>query len=190
MTLPWVQLTTGELKQCIISAIGQAISRSAPQLPLSAFYGNSPLYDEQGWQKCQRLGKEFGMKANYRLAPMLIASAGLGAAAITGLKAQIKPPVYVVFDFSEMLDDKGFVKGVSTTDPVAAMAAAGGHYVIRSTKPVALDGPAPPARFVMISFDSEEKVRAWRDSAAVKELDANRMKTSKSRAFMVEGFAN
>jgi uncharacterized protein (DUF1330 family) len=130
------------------------------------------------------------MKTNYRLALTLVVGAALGAAAITGLRAQTKPPVYVVFDFSEMLDEAGFRKGVSTVDPVAAMAAFGGHYVIRTNKPVALDGAAPPVLFAVIAFDSEEKVRAWRDSPAVKELDANRMRTSKSRAFMVDGFGN
>ena len=130
------------------------------------------------------------MKTKYQFALALFASAALGAAAISGLRAQAKPPVYVVFDFSEMLDEAGFKKGVSTVDPIAAMSAFGGHYLIRNSKLVALDGASPPVLFAVLAFDSEEKVRAWRESPAVKQLDANRMKASKSRAFMVEGFAN
>jgi uncharacterized protein (DUF1330 family) len=89
-----------------------------------------------------------------------------------------------------VLDEAGFKKGVSTVDPIAAMSAFGGHYVIRNNKIVALDGAAPPVLFAVLAFDSEEKVRAWRESPAVKELDANRMRASRSRAFMVEGFGN
>ena len=72
------------------------------------------------------------MKTINRLTLTLVVGAALGVAAITGLTAQVKPPVYVVFDFSEMLDEAGFKKGVSTVDPVAAMSAFGGHYVIRT----------------------------------------------------------
>ena len=44
------------------------------------------------------------MMANYRLIFALLASAAFAAAAVTGLKAQAKPPVYFVIDISEMLD--------------------------------------------------------------------------------------
>jgi hypothetical protein len=37
---------------------------------------------------------------------MLIASAALGEVAVKALNAQVKPPVYVVIDISEMTDAK------------------------------------------------------------------------------------
>jgi uncharacterized protein (DUF1330 family) len=129
------------------------------------------------------------MKANYRLALMLVASAALGAAAITGLKAQGKPPVYAIIDISEILDAEAFVKAVSATEPNATLSA-GGRFVIRSTKPVAIDGAPPPSRFAVIAFDTEEKAKAWNNLPAIKELNAVRLRTTKSRAFMVEGVAN
>jgi uncharacterized protein (DUF1330 family) len=69
------------------------------------------------------------------------------------------------------------------------MAAAGGHYVVRTQKITSLDG-TPPQRFIMLAFDSVEKAQAWSDSAATKEVTAARIKTTDSLSFMVEGFAN
>jgi uncharacterized protein (DUF1330 family) len=126
------------------------------------------------------------MNANYRLALMLTASAALGAALITGLKAQMKPPVYVVIDISEMSDPTAFAKGVSALPPLGP----GESFVIRTTKAVPLDGAAPPNRFVVYAFDTEEKAKAWYASPAITEMNAIRMKTTKSRAFMVEGVAD
>jgi len=132
---------------------------------------------------------EATMKVDYRLALMLVASAALGAAAITGLKAQGKPPVYAIIDINEVLDAKGFIEAVSATEPNATLSA-GGRFIIRSTKPVAIDGAPPPSRFAVIAFDTKEKAEAWNNLPAIKELNAVRLKTTKSRAFMVEGVAN
>ncbi len=129
------------------------------------------------------------MKVNYRLAVALVAIATLGAGWITGLKAQVKAPFYVVIDIGEMLDADAYMKAVSAAEPNATTST-GGRLIIRSAKPVALDGAPPPNRFAVIAFDSEEKAKAWSMSPAIKELNAVRMKTTKSRAFMVEGLTN
>ena len=129
------------------------------------------------------------MKASYRLTIMLVASAALGAMGITSLRAQVKPPVYVIIDISEMLDADAYMKAVSAAEPNATNSA-GGRLIIRSSKPVALDGAAPPNRFTVIAFDNEEKAQAWKNSLAIKNLNAVRTKTTKSRSFMVEGLAN
>ena len=128
------------------------------------------------------------MKSKYRLGLMLFSGAALGAAVVTGLKAQIKPPTYIVIDISEMLDADAYIKAVSAAEPNAT-ASAGGHLIIRSSKPVAIDG-APPARFAVIAFDNDEKAKAWANSPAIKEINAVRGKTTKSRAFIVEGLSN
>ena len=87
------------------------------------------------------------------------------------------------------MDVDGYIKAVSAAEPNATTSA-GGRFIIRSNKPVALDGAAPPNRFVVIAFDSEEKAKAWHGSQAIKEVNAVRMKATKSRAFVVEGVAN
>ena len=130
------------------------------------------------------------MKLNYKLVLTLLAGAAFGAAVIQGLHAQAKPPSYVVIDITEMTDLEGF-KAV-TTNPAAGPArltALGGRYVIRTEVTTALDG-IPPKRFVLLAFDSREKAQGWADATDIKEINAIRAKTTKSRAFIVEGFAN
>jgi uncharacterized protein (DUF1330 family) len=129
------------------------------------------------------------MKMNYRLGLMLVTSAALGAAAVTGLRAQVKPPVYVVIDISEMSDAAAFAKAAAAASP-QELASVGGRYLIRSTKPVALDGSAPPSRFVVLAFDTEAQMKAWQNLASTKQVTDVRLKVTKSRSFEVEGFVN
>jgi uncharacterized protein (DUF1330 family) len=114
----------------------------------------------------------------------LLAGVAIGATAIQGLHAQGKPSTYVVVAIRNITDVDGF-KGVLAKAP-AAMEGSGGHFVIRTDKIAGLDG-SPPKRFVLIAFDSPEKAQAWHNSAAQKEVDAIRLKTSDSLSFMVDG---
>ena len=129
------------------------------------------------------------MNTRYKIALAMVVGTGLGAAAIQGLHAQAKPPTYVVVAVRSIKDAEGFKTGVVDKTSPAALAAAGGHYVVRAQKITGLDG-TPPQRFVLIAFDSVEKARAWSDSAATKEVTAARIKTTDSLSLMVEGFAN
>jgi uncharacterized protein (DUF1330 family) len=130
------------------------------------------------------------MKLRYTVAFSLLAGIALGAAAIQGLHAQAKPPTYVVIDISDVTDPEGFKAVTTSTAASPARAAAlGGRYLIRTEATSALDG-TPPKRFVVLAFDTREKAQGWADAADVKEINAIRGKTTKSRAFLVEGFAN
>jgi uncharacterized protein (DUF1330 family) len=129
------------------------------------------------------------MKTQYTVALALLAGFGLGATAIHGVSAQgmgKAPGVYAVIDISEITDPEGF-KAV-TQRPAASTTTVqmGGRYVTRTGKITALDGTAPK-RFIVIAFDSMEKAQAWNSSAAQKEINAIRGKTTKSRSFIVEG---
>jgi uncharacterized protein (DUF1330 family) len=130
------------------------------------------------------------MKTHYTVALAMLAGVGLGAIAVQGLHAQAKPPSYVVINIAGMTDPEGF-KAVTTSAAAgpARLKELGGHYVIRSTTMTALDG-APPARFVVLAFDSKEKAQGWADAADIKAINAIRTKTTNSSAFIVEGFAN
>ena len=129
------------------------------------------------------------MQSNHRLALMLVAGVALGAAVVTGLEAQVKPPVYVVIDISEMSDAAAFAKAAAAATP-QELATVGGRYLVRSTSPVALDGAAPPSRFVLIAFDSEAQVKAWRNLPHTKEVSDLRLRVTKSRSYEVEGLPN
>jgi uncharacterized protein (DUF1330 family) len=129
------------------------------------------------------------MNSKCKMAVAALAGAALGGVLISGLKAQAKPPVYAVIDISETMDVDGYVKAVSAAEPKATLSM-GGRFVIRTNKAIHLDGPAQPNRFVMIAFDNEEKAKAWYNSKAIQDVNAVRMKTAKSRAFLVDGLTN
>ncbi len=114
-----------------------------------------------------------------------LAGFALGAATVGRLHAQAKPPAYVIIDIAETLDADAYIKAVSAAEPNATVSA-GGRFIVRTNTPVALDGAAPN-RLVVIAFDTDEMAKAWYNSQAIKDVNAVRMKTTKSRAFMVEG---
>jgi uncharacterized protein (DUF1330 family) len=130
------------------------------------------------------------MRANQRigLAAALVAALAIGALANGTLRAQTKPLAYVIIDISETKDADAYIKAVSAAEPNATTSA-GGRFVVRSNRAVALDG-TPPNRFVIIAFDTDEKARAWYGSQAIKDVNAARLKATISRAFLVEGLTN
>jgi uncharacterized protein (DUF1330 family) len=130
------------------------------------------------------------MNRHISLGLAMIASGLVGAVAVNGLNAQGKAPeVYAVVDIGEMVDTNLFKQQLLPKVTPAALAAFGGHYVVRTDNITALDG-TPPQRFVIIAFDSMDKAKAWSSSPSQKEVDAIRMKATKSRQFLVEGFSN
>jgi uncharacterized protein (DUF1330 family) len=128
------------------------------------------------------------MKMFYTVSLTAIASALVGAAAISALHAQGTKPGYAVVDISEITDPEAFkaIPASPTTTP-SGMAALGGRFIIRTESITALDG-TPPKRFVVIQFDSVEKAKAWNATPQVAEINAVRAKATKSRSFVVEGF--
>ena len=128
------------------------------------------------------------MKIRHAAALAMLAGLGMGGAAIQALHAQAKPPGILVVDITAITDPKGFKAiGQRTNEAAAAVFKEhGGHYLARTSKITAIDGNAPN-RFVLISFDSVEKAKAWYNSAAQKDVNALRIKTTNSRAFVVEG---
>jgi uncharacterized protein (DUF1330 family) len=124
------------------------------------------------------------MKTNSAVALAMLAGVGLGAVAIQGLHAQSTPKAYVIVAVRNVTDPDTFKTVMEKAPP--ALAASGGHYVVRTDKITGLDGN-PPKRFVLLTFDSVAQAEAWHNSAAQKEVDALRIKSTESIAFMVEG---
>ncbi len=62
----------------------------------------------------------------------------------------------------------------------------GGRYLARTSNIKSLDGTAPK-RVVINAFDSVDKLEAWYNSPEQKRVTDSRLKTTKSRAFIVEG---
>jgi uncharacterized protein (DUF1330 family) len=124
------------------------------------------------------------MKSRYAVALAFVTGVA-GAITVQNLQAKPKPPVYVVIDIDEITDTDGF-KALLKAGPanIAAVKMSDGHYLARTDKITALDGSAPK-RFILIAFDSMEKAKAF--NADIKETNAMRVKTTKSRAFIAEG---
>ena len=115
----------------------------------------------------------------------MLAGAALGAAAINRLHAQDKGAgAYAVIDISEINNTDIFKTLLPKT--AAATAAFGGKNVVVTENIVALDGTTPK-RFVIISFESIDKTKAWYNSPAQEEINGIRKRSTNSRAFIVDG---
>jgi uncharacterized protein (DUF1330 family) len=125
------------------------------------------------------------MNRYFPLGLAMLAGAALGAVAVNGLHAQGKGPgAYAIIDISSINSPDVFKTLLPKT--AAATAAFGGKNVAVTDNIVALDG-TPPKRFVIISFDSIDKTKAWYNSPAQEEINGIRKRSTNSRAFIVDG---
>jgi uncharacterized protein (DUF1330 family) len=125
------------------------------------------------------------MKTPFTVALSMLAGAALGAGAIHGLHAQAKPSVYLITEIAVSNQDAYTKEYVPRA--TAAIKEAGGRYLVQGGKIQVFDGEAPAGRVVVTVWDSAEKIQAWRNSAAFKELLPLRDKYAKFRSFSVEG---
>ena len=127
------------------------------------------------------------MKTQYTIALAMLAGFGLGTVAVQGLHAQAKGPVYQVTEV-EILDPEAYSKDF-VPKASAAIKAAGAKFLAVGGKTTALDGEPPKSRIVIQQWDSIEQIKAYRSSAAFKELLPIRDKLAKFRTYAVEGIA-
>jgi uncharacterized protein (DUF1330 family) len=118
-----------------------------------------------------------------------IAGVAVGAAAVTGLKAQATPKAYIIteLDVTGSMDvfQRDYAAHVqATVEPF------GGRYIVRGGRSISVEGDPPRSRVVISVFDSMEKARAWRDSPEYKKIYPVREHEAKSRMYIVEGLPN
>jgi uncharacterized protein (DUF1330 family) len=123
------------------------------------------------------------MKTHYAVALAMLAGFGLGTVAVQGLHAQAKPPVYSVTEI-DIADQAAYATYVPKTQ--AAIKAAGGK-ILAAGGITTIEGEPPKPRVVIQQWDSLEKLQAYRNSAAFKDLLPIREKVAKFRSFVVEG---
>ena len=126
------------------------------------------------------------MKTRFIIALAMLAGFGLGTLAVQGLHAQAKTPVVYQVTEIEILDPEAYSKNY-VPKAQAAIQAAGGKFLAAGGKTTAMDGEPPKSRIVIQQWDSLEKIKAYRDSAAFKELLPLRDKLAKFRTYAVEG---
>jgi uncharacterized protein (DUF1330 family) len=128
---------------------------------------------------------EIIMNRSLTIGLAMLTGAALGAAAVEGLHAQAKPPVYQVVEI-DVLNQDAYVKDY-VPKAQAAIRAAGGKFLAAGGKTTTIEGEPPKSRVVIQQWDSVEKIQAYRNSAAFKDLLPLRNKLAKFRSFAVEG---
>ena len=123
------------------------------------------------------------MNSKLKLTLAMLAGAALGATAIQGLNAQTKSLAYIVAEV-DVTDAAMYQTYADRNTPIVQ--SAGGRFLSRGENLIALDGQAPK-RLAIFQFDNMEKAKAYRDSAAYKEIIPMRDKSSKYRSFIVDG---
>jgi uncharacterized protein (DUF1330 family) len=132
------------------------------------------------------------MKTRYTVALSMVAGAALGGAAIQGLHAQAKPPVYYVAEI-EVTNPDAYAKEYAPKAQALIKAAGGkilavgGAAAAGGAKVTGFDGE-PPKRAVVQVWDSMDKIQAWRDNPEYKALRKDvGDKYAKFRSYAIEG---
>jgi uncharacterized protein (DUF1330 family) len=131
------------------------------------------------------------MKTRYTVVLSMLAGAALGAAAIQGLHAQAKPPVYLVTEI-DVTDPDAYGKEFAPKAQ-AIIKGAGGKFVLIggaggvNAKPItAIDG-TPPKRVAIQQWESLEALNKWYNGADYQEALKIGKKYATSRRYAVEG---
>jgi uncharacterized protein (DUF1330 family) len=118
----------------------------------------------------------------------MLAGAALGAAAVQGLHAQTKPPVYQVTEIDVSAANVDTYTKDYAPKAQALIKAKGGRPIAGSQNVTALEGDPPKRRVAISLWDSMESLQAYRASAEFKELRSTTGdKLAKFRSFTVEG---
>jgi len=124
------------------------------------------------------------MRTQYAVALAVIAGFGLGAVSIHTLHAQAKPPVFVVAEI-DVSNPEAYAKEY-VPKAQALIKKHGGKFLAASNNVVAFEG-TPAKRIAIQQWESMEKVKAWQNSAELKENRKIGNKYAKFRVLAVEG---
>jgi len=124
------------------------------------------------------------MRTHCALLLATLVGVGLGGDAMNGLRAQRKPPVYVVTEIA-ISDLSGYLREYAPKAQ-ASIVKAGGKILAASYDVTQLEGH-PPKRVVIQVWDSLEQIAAWRNGADYDEIRKIGEKYAIFRSFAVEG---
>lgn len=126
------------------------------------------------------------MRTSYRMTLAVLAGIGIGAGTVHTLRAQAKPPAYIVAEI-EVTNQEPYLKEYVPL-AVKALEASGAKYLARGGKTAVIDGDAPK-RIVIATYESLDKAQAAYSSPAYKEARKVGEKYAKFRIFAIEGLA-
>ena len=124
------------------------------------------------------------MNSKYKMTVAVLIGAALGAAAVQGLHAQAKPPVYTVTEIDVNNVDGCMKEYVPVVQPIIKKG--GGTLLVASLKVTAMIGPAPK-RVAINRWDSLEAAQALYNSPDYKAAEAIGSKYATFRRHAVEG---
>jgi uncharacterized protein (DUF1330 family) len=118
----------------------------------------------------------------------MLAGAAFGAAAVEGLHAQAKPPIYQVTEIDVSAANVDAYLKEYAPKAQALIRANGGRTLAATQNVTSLEGDVPKRRVAITAWDSLEKLQAYRATAEFKELRATvGDKLAKFRSFTAEG---
>lgn len=124
------------------------------------------------------------MRSQHAVALSVLVGFASGAAAIQGLRAQAKPPAYVVFEINVEQPEPYLKEFVPLAEK--AVAEAGGKFLAQTGPAAVIDGPAP-RRAAVIAFENVDQARASFRTDAYKEARKVGEKYATFRVYAVEG---
>ena len=127
------------------------------------------------------------MRAHIETGLAILVGFGLGAGAVGGLRAQAKPPAYVISEIEVTNDDAYANEYVPLANK--ALADSGQKRLVSGGKTISLSGAPPASRIVVSVFENLEKAQAAYSSPAYSEARKIGDKYGKLRIFAVEGIA-
>jgi len=126
------------------------------------------------------------MNTNLKVIAAALAGVAIGASGIESIRAQTKPPGYVIVEF-EVTDPTGWK---NYTDAARALPPTpGSTFIVRAAKGTALAGEQPKT-ITIVKFASLDDALAFNASPGYSALKANRDKSSNWRSYAVEGLPN
>ena len=131
----------------------------------------------------KRWGKS--VKSKYKLLIAMLGGVGLGAAAVQGLHAQVKPPAYVISEI-DVTDKDAYAKQYVPL-AVKALKESGQKQLAAGGKTAVISGEPPKSRIVLSVFENMEKAQAAYTSPEYLETRKIGDKYAKLRIFVVEG---
>jgi uncharacterized protein (DUF1330 family) len=135
--------------------------------------------------------REASMKQYVGLAVGLLAGTVIGAAAVTGLHAQAKPPVYLVTEV-DVTNPEGYGKEFAPKAQATVKESGGRFVAIGGTagagaKPVTALAGTPPKRVTIQIWDSVEALNKWYSGADYQAALKIGEKYATFRRYAVEG---
>ena len=100
------------------------------------------------------------MKPQLGMALAALAGIGIGAAAVEGLRAQAKPPVYHIAEI-DVTDVEAYTKEYAPKAQ-ALIKASGGKLLAAGQNVTPIEGDPPKNVVAIQQWESMEKIQAWR----------------------------